>query len=130
MPVYETILSRYSYRLFGWPGSLAGGLRFGCPALLFQYCHVFVTLVSIHDAALIVFNHQTINEMERNPAGSWLLKIHGGEVWLFVLAKLAGTALVCAILVTAYQNGKWHAIPIVGALAAFQLVLLCYLTFA
>ena len=116
--------------MFGWPDSLAGGRRFGGPALLFQDCCGFVALVSIHDAALIVFNHQTINEMERNPIGSWLLKIHGGDVWLFVFAKLAGTALVCAILMTAYQNGKWHAIPIVGALAVFQLVLLCYLMFA
>ena len=104
--------------------------RFGFPAILFCFCCGFVALVSVHDAALIVFHHQTINELEQNPVGYWLLQLHGGEVWRFLLAKLAGTALVCAILATSYRNAKCHAVPIAGALAGFQLALLCYLTFA
>jgi hypothetical protein len=98
--------------------------------LLFAACCLCIAVVSVHDAMLVVLNDDVIGQVERNPLGRWLIEWQEGEVWLFVLMKLAGTAVVCATLVTLYQYREELGMLTAGALAAFQLVLLCYLTFA
>ncbi len=95
---------------------------------LFGVCCLFVTVVSVHDAALVVANHEVIRDVEQNPIGRWLLDLQGGEVWCFVLMKLAGTAFVCAVLIRLYQRSKGMAMVSVSTLAALQFLLLCYLT--
>jgi hypothetical protein len=99
------------------------------PASIFSLCCLFVAAVSVHDASLIVVNYQVIGETEQNPVGRWLLEIQDGAVALFVVVKLAGTALVCALLVTLFRHSQRIGTIAVVGLAAFQLMLLCYLTF-
>jgi hypothetical protein len=86
--------------------------------------------VSVHDAMLVVLNADVIAEIEQNPLGRWLIELQGGEIWLFVVLKLVGTAVVCAVLVTLYQFRARLALAAGSGVAAFQMVLLCYLTFA
>ena len=98
-------------------------------ALIFGACCVWIAAVSVHDAVLVVVYQDTIEQHEQNPVGRWLLQRHGGEVWLFVLVKLAGTAAVCVVLVSLYRYRPVLALPVAAALAGFQLLLLCYLHF-
>jgi len=93
-------------------------------------CCLFVAAVSVHDAMLVVVNACVIGEVERNPVGRWLIELQGGEVWLFVLLKLVGTAVVCAVLVTLYEFRTRLALIASSGVAAFQVGLFCYLTFA
>jgi hypothetical protein len=98
--------------------------------VIFAACCLFVAAVSVHDAMLVVLNRADIAELERNPVGRWLIELQGGEVWLFVLVKLAGTAVVCAVVVTLYEFRARLALVASGGVAAFQMILLWYLTFA
>jgi hypothetical protein len=91
---------------------------------------VLVGAVSVHDAILVVLHDDVIDEMEANPLGKWLLELQGGEVWLFVLLKLVGTAFVGATLIMLYSRHRRMAISVAGALAVFQLLLLGYLLWA
>jgi hypothetical protein len=93
-------------------------------------CCLSVATVSAHDALLVVLNRANIGEYERNPVGRWLIELQGGEVWLFVLVKLVGTAVVCAALVTLYQWRARLALLVGSGVAVFQMILLWYLTFA
>ena len=95
--------------------------------VVFALCCVGIALISVHDAMLVVVHHETISELERNPIGKWLLDIQQGEVWLFVLVKLAGTAVVCTVLVSLYQRCRKLALPIALSLTTFQSLLLVYL---
>lgn len=96
--------------------------------LLFAACCLFVAAVSVHDATLVVLNDGVIVQEEQNPLGRWLLDLQGGEVWLFVLVKLVGTAVVCATLITLYRHRQRIGMAVAVALAAFQLALLSYLS--
>ena len=93
-------------------------------------CCLFVAAVSVHDAMLVVLNASVIGEVERNPVGRWLIKLHGGEVWLFVSLKFLGTAIACAALVSLYEFRTRLALTASTGVAAFQLWLLWHLTFA
>lgn len=93
-------------------------------------CCLFVAAVSVHDAMLVVLNASVIGEVEQNPVGRWLIELQGGEVWLFVSVKLLTTAVVCAVLVTLYEFRARLALVASGGVAAFQMGLLWYLTFA
>jgi hypothetical protein len=99
-------------------------------AVALAACCVVIAAVSVHDATLVVLNEDMIIEFERNPVGKWLIERQGGEVWLFVLAKFAGAAVVCATLITLYRRRRGMALAAAGVLAAFQLALLGYLLFA
>ena len=57
----------------------------------------------MHDAVLVVVHHEVIERFEQNPLGRWLIQCGGGEVWLSVFVKFAGTAAVCAVLVRLYH---------------------------
>ncbi len=93
-------------------------------------CCLLIAFVSVHDAALIVTNHEVIYEMEQNPIGVWLLDLQDGQVWLFVTVKLICTALVCAVLITLYKHQRRMAMTVAASLVCFQLSLLCYLSVA
>jgi hypothetical protein len=92
-------------------------------------CCALVTAISVHDAMLVIVNHELIVEEERNPLGQWLLALQGGDVWLFVLVKLFGTSVVCAILLTLFRSRPTLALFAGGFLSCLQLTLLIYLTF-
>ncbi len=93
-------------------------------------CCLLVAAVSVHDAMLVVLNADVIGEVERNPVGRWLIEVRGGDVWLFVSLKFVGTAIVCAVLVTLYEFRTRLALAAGSGVAAFQMALLWYLTFA
>ena len=97
---------------------------------VFAVCCLFVMAVSVHDAMLVVLNADIIGEFEHNPVGRWLIKLQGGEIWLFVLAKFVGTAIAIAVLVTLYELRARLALVAGGGVASFQMILLWYLTFA
>ncbi len=97
------------------------------PVFWFLTLLTFVAVVSVHDAALLVVNQDIIAEFERNPIGSWLIDLNQGSVWLFVILKLLGTSLVCAVLASIYEYSRSLAIVITSPLAGFQAVLLSYL---
>ena len=98
--------------------------------ILLAACCLLVAAISVHDAMLVVLNAGVMGEVERNPVGRWLIEVRGGDVWLFVSLKLVGTAVVCATLVTLYEFRTRLALAAGSGVAAFQLVLLWYLTFA
>ncbi len=90
---------------------------------------VLVAAISVHDALLVVVNHDVIGDVEQNPMGCWLLTLNGGEVGLFVVVKLATTALVCVLLIDLYECWRRGGLMVVAGVAGFQTVLLGYLTF-
>ena len=98
-------------------------------ALIFATCCVWIGAISVHDAVLVVVHHDVIEQYEQNPLGRWLIQRRGGEVWLFVFVKFAGTAAVCAVLVRLYHYRSALALTVAAAVAGFQLLLLCYLHF-
>lgn len=89
-----------------------------------------IAFVSIYDTALIVKFREHIVVMEENPMGIWLIKAGGGDVEIFVRAKLAGTVTVLAILTFLWRYHKRTAFPVTTSVAAYQTGLLAYLTFA
>ena len=96
--------------------------------LTFLLCCIAITAVSVHDAVLVVLHEEVISEFEQNPLGCWLIRLQGGEVWLFVWTKLVGTALVAAVLVKIYQHHSRLALTVAAPTAVFQLILLLYLS--
>ena len=95
--------------------------------LAFALCCTWIAAVSVHDAILVIVHHELISQFERNPLGTWLLQLHGGEVWLFVVVKLAGTAAVCTVLVRLYRYRSDIALLVAVVLSCFQLLLLFHL---
>ena len=95
--------------------------------LVFTLCCSWIAVVSVHDALLVVAHHELINQFERNPIGRWLLQLDGGEVWLLVVVKLAGTAAVCTVLVRLYQYRADIALTVAVVLSCLQLLLLLHL---
>jgi hypothetical protein len=92
-------------------------------------CCALIAAISVHDAMLVIVNHESIVEEERNPIGQWLLAIRGGDIWLFVLVKLLGTSVVCSTLITLFRSRPHMALVAASFLAGLQLVLLTYLSF-
>lgn len=91
-------------------------------------CCLLIAVISVHDALLLVVNHDVIHQEERNPLGLWLISLQGGEVWLFVLVKLLGTSLVCTTLIRLFAYRQRMALLAAGVLASLQLGLLGYLS--
>jgi len=97
--------------------------------IIFGLFCLIVTAVSVHDAMLIMLHRDVIGEFEQNPIGRWLIAAQGGEVELFLLTKLLGTALACSLLVTLYRYRSRMALIASGGVACFQAILFWYLTF-
>ena len=89
-----------------------------------------IVAVSLYDTFLIVCFKDTIERMEENPIGLWLLRVGDGDVEIFVRAKLAGTILVAATLVYLNRRGSWSVVPVTTSVAAWQVGLFAYLTLA
>lgn len=98
-------------------------------AMAFGFSLLIVMAISVHDAVLIVVNHEIVSDMEQNPIGVWLLSVHNGSVWPFVFLKLAGTSLVGTVLITIYRRNNKIGFDCSVGLAAFQVALLWYLSF-
>lgn len=98
--------------------------------MLLAACCLLVAVVSVHDATLVILHEEVIADFERNPIGRVLLELQGGQVWLFVVVKLAGTAIVCATLIMLYEYHRRIALASAVGVTVFQLTLFVYLTIA
>ena len=96
--------------------------------LIFGVLLLFVASVSVHDAMLVALHDEIIAQVEKNPVGRWLIELARGEVWLFIVVKLAGTSVVCAVLLMLYERCKPVAFAVAAAVAGFQLGLLLFLS--
>lgn len=96
---------------------------------VFYLCCAVITLISVHDAILLIVNQGIINEVEQNPLGSLLLNIAGGNVWLFVSVKLLTTSFVGTALIFLHEHFRSIAEKVIAGVATFQIGLLYYLTF-
>ena len=91
-------------------------------------CLVTIAAISVHDATLLILNDQVILESEQNPIGLWLIEKGGGEVWLFVTLKLAGTTTVCTVVAILFDRWPRASVTIACVLAGIQFTLLVYLS--
>jgi hypothetical protein len=99
----------------------------GAEAIGFVAAVVFIAAVSVHDALLLALNEEVIADVELNPLGRWLIAL-GGDVRLFIVVKLLGTAIACAALVAIYPWWRRAALTAGGAIACIQFGLLLYLS--
>ena len=97
-------------------------------AACFVACWAFIAMVAVHDAYLVVLCRDVILIAEQNPIGRYLIERNGGDIWLFLLAKGAGTVAVCTLLLMLYHYCRRLALAVTGPLASFQLSLLLYLS--
>ena len=88
---------------------------------------IFIIGVSVHDGYLVLSNRWIMYEEEQNPVGRWLIRINGGDIWLLLLAKAAGTILVGMLLLLLRASVPRVAFAVCLAVAIFQLLLLCWL---
>jgi hypothetical protein len=97
---------------------------------LFRLTWLFIIAVSMYDAYLVLKLRDVINTTERNPLGLTLLELAGGNVWLFLLAKVSGTILACMLLLMLFKSDRHVGLAIASAMAVLQLALLLFLEFA
>lgn len=102
------------YRVQRWPQFFVLWQIIGC--------------VSAYDAFLAMKYRNELTQMERNLFGRLLLAIDHGDPALFLAVKFMGTMMVLGILANLYHSHPQRGIVIAKAIAAFQLVLLGYLT--
>lgn len=98
--------------------------------VLFRLIWLFIIAVSIYDAYLVLVLRDVIHATERNPLGLVLLKLAGGSVWLFLLAKVSGTILACMLLLILFRSNWKVGLAIASVMAVLQLALLLFLQFA
>lgn len=87
-----------------------------------------VVAVSVYDGFWVLVTREVIQREERNPVGRLLIELNGGDVWLLLGLKAAGTVCAGALLLVLYWT--WPRIGWAACFltAAMQLVLAVYLT--
>jgi hypothetical protein len=88
---------------------------------------LFVGLVSAYDAWLVVKYWDSITQLERNPICTYFIDLGNGKSELFLRVKTGGTLTVLSVLAGLYRNNRRLALPVAGAVSAFQFGLLVYL---
>jgi hypothetical protein len=87
----------------------------------------FIIFVSVLDGYLVLTNRAYIGEFELNPVGQALLRMNGGDVWILLAAKAAGTVVACTVLLLLYWSSVRLGLWIAGTLAILQFCLLLFL---
>ncbi len=87
----------------------------------------FIGMVSALDIYLIERFRGVLASLEENPVGRFLIELDGGDVGVFIRAKLAGTVLVLSVLAGLYVYRRRWSFPVTASVAAFQFGLLTYL---
>jgi hypothetical protein len=97
------------------------------PATLFVALWLFVIFVSVFDGYLVVRFRDELHNTELNPLGRLLIQLNGGQVWLLLAAKFAGTVAAATLVLLIY--GRWPRVgmAVAGIIASFQLCLLLFL---
>ena len=98
-------------------------------AILFFACWLFIIFVSVVDGYLAVRHRADLHRFELNPMGRALIAANGGQVWLLLAAKFAGTVVACSLLLLIFGRNPRIGITIAAVLAALQLWLLLFLLF-
>lgn len=96
-------------------------------ATLFVALWLFVIFVSVFDGYLVVRFRDELHKTEINPLGRLLIQLNGGQVWLLLIAKFAGTVAAATAVLLIY--GRWPRVgmTVAGAIAGVQLCLLLFL---
>ena len=91
---------------------------------------LFVIFVSVFDGYLALRFRHELHRTELNPVGRMLISLNGGQVWLLLAAKFAGTVAAATLVLLIY--GRWPRIGLIIAtiIACLQLCLLVYLLVA
>ncbi len=90
---------------------------------------LFVIFVSVFDGYLALRFRHELPTTELNPYGRWLIRLNGGQVWLLLATKFAGTVAAATLVLLIY--GRWPRVgmAVAGGIAGFQLWLLHFLLF-
>ena len=96
-------------------------------AALFVALWLFVIFVSVFDGYLVVRFRHELHKTELNPLGRLLIQLNGGQVWLLLAAKFAGTVTAATLVLLIY--GRWPRVgmTIACVVAGLQLCLLLFL---
>src|SRR5436190_22374794 len=88
---------------------------------------LFVIFVSVFDGYLVVRFRDELHKTELNPLGRLLIQLNGGQVWLLLAAKFAGTVAAATLVLLIY--GRWPRVgmAVAGVIASLQLWLLLFL---
>lgn len=97
-------------------------------AWVFPVLWLFIGTVSCYDAYLIIKYQQSIQVMELNPVGCWLMQADNGQPSLFLAAKFQGTIVVLGTLQLIHRRNIGLAHFMAASLALFQAGLLAFLT--
>jgi hypothetical protein len=91
---------------------------------------LFIIFVSVVDGFLVYEHRWFITDNEMNPMGRALLFLNQGNIWYLLTVKFIGTVASCGLLLLIHRYYRRAAIPVASAVAAFQLALLLFLSFA
>ena len=97
---------------------------------LFVSLWLFVIFVSVFDGYFVLRFREGLHARELNPLGRVLIALNGGQVWLLLAAKFAGTVAAATLALLIY--GRWPrlGITVASALAGLQLCLFLFLLLA
>jgi hypothetical protein len=94
---------------------------------LFAALWLLIVVISVHDGLLVVANRTSMAAAEQNPVGRWLIELSGGDIWLLLAAKGAGTICTSTLLLLLYWSRGPLGLAACAGVAAFQVGLLVYL---
>jgi hypothetical protein len=100
------------------------------PAALFIALWLFAIFVSVFDGYLAVRFRHELHQTELNPLGRLLIQLNGGQVWLLLAAKFAGTVAASTLVLLIYGRRPRVGMTIAGIIAGLQLGLLLFLLLA
>ena len=85
-----------------------------------------IGVISSIDIYWSIINQEILVEIERNPIGIFLIRVHG-DLALFMSLKVCGLVVVLGCLVVLYNKKRSWAWPVMVGVFLFQLWLLLYL---
>jgi hypothetical protein len=98
--------------------------------VLFLSLWLFVIFVSVFDGYLVLRFRDEMHKTELNPVGRWLIQLNGGQVWLLLATKFAGTVVAATVVLLLYGRAPRIGIAVASAIAGLQLCLLLFLLLA
>src|SRR5205809_1647301 len=94
---------------------------------LFVALWIFVIFVSVFDGYLVLRFRHEMHQTELNPVGRLLIRLNGGQVWLLLATKFAGTVAAATLVLLIYGHRPRAGVIIAGVVAGLQLGLLLFL---
>lgn len=94
---------------------------------VFLLLWLFVIFVSVYDGYLVVRFRHEMHQTELNPLGRMLIRLNGGQVWLLLAVKFAGTVATAAVVLLLYGRWPRAGLTVASVVAGFQLWLLLFL---